>query len=110
MAVFDVMNPPSVPDSDLESDVSLEKNITLGDLSVQPIAPGDWVDVMEGQAPPDPIWGMSYQVMSVYRSEGPPVVQNVTVMFYNAGETNYYIDGLDPVWMTGNYRKVPKVA
>lgn len=108
MAIFDVNNPPSEPDSSLDSDITLEKNIIIAGSAIQPIAPGDWVDGTEGITPPDPLWGLSYQVMTVSRTEDPPS-QQVNVMYWNPSEENYYIDGMDTSLIQGCFRRVMQV-
>lgn len=65
--MFDIANPPAQPDSDLDSDTSLEQTYVIAGSVSKAIAPGDWVDVSQDVINPDPIWGYSFQVCNMYQ-------------------------------------------
>lgn len=107
MSIYDVNNPPAVPDSTLDSDTSLEAVFTVqGDLLVA-IAPGDWVDVDPSVMPADPNWGFSFQVSNVYPNENPNL-QQVGVQITQDDGATYFEVGLDTrAWVQNNFRRVP---
>lgn len=104
MAVFDVNNPPTQPDSELDPDLSLETafNVEGGEVM---IAPGDWVDVDPAYMGPDQYWGFSYQVCQVY-----PEAQAVGILvIVDQANQQYAETQLSAMAITNNFRKVAKL-
>lgn len=104
--MFDVQNPPSVPDSDLDSDMSLVQTFSVvGGVSLD-IAPGDWVDVDPQYINPDPNWGFSFQVSNVYPEAGA-----VGILILVDPMQDIYAEcqlTVNPM-VTNNFRRVAKV-
>ncbi len=65
--IFNNIYPPSIPDSDLDSDLATEKTYDCKNFQIN-IACGDWIDVDEGTIALDPMWGMSFQVSNTYEN------------------------------------------
>lgn len=107
MAMIDVLNPPTAPDSELDPDLSLEHlfpvNGTSGEHCM--IAPGDWVDVNPSAIWSDPDWGFSFQVVNVYPEEN-----QVGILVMDSWWSQTYSESmLSTDWITNNFRRVPKV-
>lgn len=98
--IFDVLNPPATPDSDLDPDLSLEVGFTIEDNRTCMIAPGDWVDVDASYLPADPEWGSSHQVCNVY-----PWSMSIGVLIHLGGGF-YYETTLDTSFVSNNFRRV----
>lgn len=113
-SVFDVNNPPAFPDSDAESDVSLEKNFTIEstaiDSQLQPIAPGDWIDLDPNVLWPDPTWGWSFQVCNVYWNANANLQQVGILFSFDDGMSYEEVDLDTKAWVQNNFRKVAKVS
>jgi hypothetical protein len=101
MSVFDVNNPPSQPNSDLDPDLTLETPFAIADGKSVNIAPGDFVDVMPGILSPDPEWGLSYQCANIY-----PNAIGILVMT-DPFEQQYTECQLSPEIITNCYRRMP---
>lgn len=106
MSIIDINNPPSAPDSDLDSDLSNQHLFTIADSALEEIAPGDWVDVDPSALPPDPNWGMSFQVVNVYPNENVGL-QAVGILITSDGGQTYSETQLSASWVTNNFRRVP---
>lgn len=101
MSVFDVNNPPTFPDSDLDSDLALDTEFFIEDGRPCMIAPGDWVDVDVGYLPPDPVWGSSHQVCNIY-----PESSSIGVLVYEPIDDFYFETTLDAGFVSNNFRRV----
>lgn len=99
---FDTSNPPSQPDSDLNSDMSQAADYAIQGGTVN-IAPGDWVDVDPEYINPDPNWGYSFQVCNMY-----PNAVGILVMDDPVAGT-YSESQLSPMECTNNFRRVNRV-
>lgn len=61
---------------------------------------GDWVDIMEGIVPNDPVWGQSFEVVGI------PDAQQVVVLMFDGGSERVPTP-VDAAIIIDNYRKVP---
>lgn len=109
MAVFDVNNPPAIPDSSLDSDMTLVENITIEGNVVVPIAPGDWVDINPNALVQDPNWGWSFQVCNVYNDPA-PANQMVGILYSIDNGLTYSEVDFSAFWVQQNFRRVPEVT
>lgn len=109
MSVFDVNNPPAFPDSELDSDLSLVKNVICDQgTKTIPIAPGDWVDMNPDGITADPEWGWSFQVCQVYKGEGEEN-DSVDILMTSDNGESYSVQNYDCYWVTNNFRRVPEL-
>ena len=108
MATFDINNPPSQPDSTLDSDLTNVQNFVVQDSSTIPIAAGDWVDVDPSALSADINWGYSYQVCNLYPSEYPASAA-VGVLYSADGGNTYSETQVSGSWLQNNFRRVPNV-
>lgn len=109
MSVFDVANPPLVPDSTLDSDMAKVQTFPIQAGLYVPIAPGDWVDVDPSCLPPDPTWGSSFQVSNVYPDENENIAAVGILITEDAGETYFETSLSAKAWIQNNYRRVQNV-
>ena len=105
--IFDINNPPSTPDSSLDSAVNLTQLFTIEDSTLQPIAPGDWVDVDPSCLNKDINWSYSFQVCNVYPNVQPGL-QAVGILVSNDNGETYEEVQLSASWITNNFRRVPR--
>lgn len=103
MPVFDINNIPSVPDSDLDSDLSRVRTITIANDVEKEIAPGDWVDVLESAVAPDPVWGFSFQVVGFDTVNS---IDYVMCLIQDANTLEYSQQAFTPALITNNFRRV----
>jgi len=103
---FDPANPPTVPDSELDSylpsaqtlDISPDTND--GQMAQQ-ICQGDWVDVDPSIGMNDPTWGLSFQVVNLYPGA-------VGVLASSDGGVTYAETQISAAGLTDNFRRVPR--
>lgn len=103
MSIFDINNPPSSPDSDLDSDLSRVRTITIADDVEKEIAPGDWIDVNESATAPDPLWGFSFQVVGFDTVNG---IDYVMCLVQDPNTLEYIPTAFTPALITNNFRRV----
>jgi photosystem II stability/assembly factor-like uncharacterized protein len=108
MAIFDILNPPAVPDSDLDPDLGNDAKFTIQNSTKRMIAPGDWVDVDPGAISADPSWGFSFQVCNIYPSEYIGA-QAVGILVSGDGGQTYAETQLSCSWVTNTFRRIPEV-
>jgi hypothetical protein len=101
MSMIDINNLPTAPDSDLDSDTSIQGVFTIADSTQQSIALGDFVDVTPDIFTPDPEWGLSYQCIGL-----DVMAQELTILVKNGA--NYDPTQLSAAAITNNYRRVPR--
>lgn len=121
MAIFDKNNPPSAPDSTLDSDLTSVANIPMQNFNdpnpgspatplLVPIAPGDWVDLDPSCLPQDPDWGFSYQVADVSPNVDNSLASISILATLDGGVSYSVISGVSAqMWVTDNFRRVPTV-
>lgn len=103
--IFDINNPPSQPDSDLDPDMTNATDFTLADGTLLSIAPGDWVDVDPAYINPDPNWGFSFQVCNVYPDAG---AVGILILVDPVNDTYSESQLTVNPEVTNNFRRVPK--
>jgi photosystem II stability/assembly factor-like uncharacterized protein len=108
MTVFDINNPPSVPDSDLDPDLANDATFTIQNSTKRSIAPGDWVDVDQSAISSDVSWGFSFQVCNIYPSEYIGA-QAVGILVSSDGGQTYSETQLSCSWVTNSFRRSPEV-
>lgn len=104
---FDPQNPPSFPDSSLNSDLTTCASFILEDSGIETICAGDWVDVDPSALDPDPNWGYSFQVMDVNPNVEPAYSTVSILITQDEGET-YFATDLSASWVQNNFRRVPR--
>lgn len=97
--MFDVANPPTVPDSEAWSDLSRARRYRIASGRKQEIAPGDWVDLIPGSVREDKDWQYQFQVCNTLDLEIEILMEN------DSGE--YEATTLSPIYVLNNYRNVP---
>jgi hypothetical protein len=100
--IFDINNPPLLPDSNLKSDLNLmfDFNINNGIIS---IAPGDWVDVSECVLIKDVNTGTSFQVCNVF-----PISNEIGILYSSDNGITYSQTILSTSWVENNFRSLIK--
>jgi hypothetical protein len=103
---FDPANPPTVPDSSLDSYLPSAQTLQIqpdpndGQMA-QSIAQGDWVDVDPAVGLNDPQWGYSFQVINLYPNA-------VGVLYSSDGGQTYSETQVSEAGLTDNFRRVPR--
>lgn len=106
--IIDPGNLPTQPDSSLDSDLATVQKVEIqpdpndGQI-LQNIAVGDWVDIDPAVGMSDPVWGYSFQVMTVYPSA-------VGVLYSPDGGNMvpYFETQVSFAALTDNFRRVPR--
>ena len=88
------------PDSDIDSDNSQSATIILADGLSCTVWKNDWIDAAEGTVPPDPWWGLAFQISRI--EDG-----NLFIKMMNS-EGIYEEVGFSPSLITNVFRHVEK--
>lgn len=88
------------PDSDLDSDNSQLASVVLNDGTSCEVWKNDWIDAAEGTVPPDPWWGLAFQISKI--EDG-----NIFIKMMNS-EGEYEEIGFSPSLITNVFRHVEK--